>query len=358
MNRQTKADTDLRVQINKIIKLINQHNPDNDFKITQLLIETWDQYFSDNRVYQHDQDFLEVINTLTIEYCSDELKHAYQSALTAISKAPILYKVENKLLNNDNRYLLKFRKNITSQDGEDGIIEKIFDTIGTQNKWCVEFGAYDGLTNCNTHTLVTSKNWNAIFIEGDSDLYGLLVKTYDGCATAHLFNKLIGNNPGLTPLDSILSDLDVPHDFDLISIDIDGNDWQVWKNLNQYQPRVVIIEFNPTIANDIVFIQKDDQNTRQGNSLLSLILLGREKGYELICVTMYNAFFVIKEEFEKFNISDNSIDAMYEPMMDGRIFQCYDGSINNVGMPRLIWGLGDSKPDIAKIGINDIKLVR
>lgn len=53
-----------------------------------------------------------------------------------------------------NDGLLDYRRNVTSQCGEDGIIEKIFEMIGARNKWCVEFGAYDGKHLSNSYNLI------------------------------------------------------------------------------------------------------------------------------------------------------------------------------------------------------------
>ena len=109
---------------------------------------------------------------------------------------------------------------------------------------------------------------------------------------------------------------------------------------------MVVIEFNPTVPNDVVFIQVKDNEVNQGCSLLALILLGKEKGYELICCTSWNAFFVRKDLFALFEISDNSIQCLYQPYLDGRIFHGYDSQVYVVGMPMLLWsGLHVSSDD-------------
>jgi len=59
--------------------------------------------------------------------------------------------------------LLEYKKNIFSQNGEDGIIEKIFDLIGTRNKVCCEFGAWDGIHFCNIRNLIINKGWHGVF---------------------------------------------------------------------------------------------------------------------------------------------------------------------------------------------------
>jgi hypothetical protein len=67
--------------------------------------------------------------------------------------------------------------------------------------------------------------------------------------------------------------------------------------------------------------------------------LGRRKGYELVAATKVNAIFVIQEEFQYFNIDDNSPEAM-NPVDESektRLFQGYDGTLFLVGNDRLIW---------------------
>lgn len=339
-------------------ELIDAHNHMRVDVARELVVTLWEQFFSDGRVYPKDAEILDAILCNCTKYCSDQLKYDYNSEYARIKNQPVLYQAHESQLNEDSRFLLTFKHNITSQDGEDGIISKIFEIIGTENKWCVEFGAYDGLVNCNSHTLVTGGRWNGILIEADSGRFSGLKKTYEGFENAHVFRTFVGHGPGCTPLEDILSDLNVPVDFDLISIDIDGNDWHLWREFTGYRPRVVIIEFNPTIANDVVFIQKNDQKVMQGNSLRAFVMLGKEKGYELVCVTTYNAIFVVREEFDKFGIADNSIDALHEPLMDGRFFHCYDSSIYNTGMPKLVWRVMDEEHDARFIGIEDMKLVR
>ncbi len=137
--------------------------------------------------------------------------------------------------------------------------------------------------------------------------------------------------------------------FDLLSIDVDGTDYFIWESLSEFLPRLVIIEFNPTVPNDIIFVQAKDANVNHGCSLLALVTLGKQKGYELVCCTSTNAFFVRKEEFHHIGLSNNSHWNLYEPICDGRIFQGYDSTIFVEGMDRLVWkGAGRWKALIFK----------
>ena len=58
--------------------------------------------------------------------------------------------------------LEKFEKRIYSQNGEDGIIEYIFQHISPLHKFAVEFGAYDGIINSNVYNLVENHGWKTL----------------------------------------------------------------------------------------------------------------------------------------------------------------------------------------------------
>ena len=131
-----------------------------------------------------------------------------------------------------------------------------------------------------------------------------------------------------------------------MSIDIDGNDYHVWKSMCIYDPKVIMIEFNPTIPNNIEFIQLRNMRVRQGNSLLALVNLGKEKGYELVTTTNINAIFVKKKYFELFNIEDNSIETMHKDRrFITQIFQLYDGTLVIDGFNKLKWHNLDISPE-------------
>ena len=101
---------------------------------------------------------------------------------------------------------------------------------------------------------------------------------------------------------------------------------------------VVVVEFNPTIPNDVVFIQDPDPTLNQGASLRALIELGKAKSYELVAATTCNAVFVDKALFGRFNIADNSIDAMHDlGNLETKFFQLYDGTLMLAGNDRLNW---------------------
>lgn len=181
-----------------------------------------------------------------------------------------------------------------------------------------------------------NKAWDGVMIEANAAKYQELIVTYAEQPNVSCINKLV-QIEGADSLDNILDSVHAPQDIGVLSIDIDGNDYYIWESLSKYTPELVVIEFNPTVPNDVIFVQEMSPKINQGCSLLSLILLGKVKGYELACCTAWNAFFVKKEKLQSLGIEDNLIFRMYQPIQDGRIFHGYDSYVHVVGMDRLIW---------------------
>lgn len=189
-----------------------------------------------------------------------------------------------------------FERRIYSENGEDGILEYIFSIIGTTNKFFVEFGADNGKV-CNTRYFREKKGWNGLLMDPRDDNPSFIKKEF---VTAENVNDLFEK-------------YGVPQNFDLLSIDVNGNDYHIWKAIQNYTPRVVVIEYNSQIPpNESRVIEYDsnfvwDGTDYFGASLLALVKLGKSKGYTLVgCDNNgVNAFF-IKDEFlnDKIKIKD------------------------------------------------------
>ncbi|MBI4651564.1 hypothetical protein HY745_09840 [Candidatus Desantisbacteria bacterium] len=221
----------------------------------------------------------------------------------------------------------EFGTNVYSQSGEDGVIQKILEIIPDPDKWCVEFGAWDGRHLSNTRNLIEKKNYNAIFIEGDKKRFDVLRMNYSQNKNVFAFNEFVGFSKDKN-LDNILEKTKIPVNFDLLSIDIDGNDYYTWEAMSRYKPKLVCIEYNPTIPNEVRFVQKPDITVNQGSSLLSLFELGKSKGYELIVALRNNAFFISSEYFPLFQIKDNRPEVLRKDMSNiTYLFSGYDGKI-------------------------------
>lgn len=224
-------------------------------------------------------------------------------------------------------WLAQFRRTVTSQNGEDGVIEKAFEIIGSENKWCVEFGAGSGKKSNNTWNLIRHHHWRAVLIEGDRALYQKLVKNYIDLPGIYCLRAYVSAQ-GRYSLDTVLSQTPVPRDFDFLSIDIDGDDYHVWQALRGFRPRTVMIEFNHGIPIDIDFIQPKNHLLKAGSSLAAINKLAKQKGYELVYAYACNALFVRQEFFNRFGIIDNApARVLSKPYPSARWFQLSDGSI-------------------------------
>lgn len=174
--------------------------------------------------------------------------------------------------------------NAYSQSGEDGVIEAIFARIGTANKWCLEVGAADGLFFSNTRKLVEA-GWTGVYIEGDEAEFKRLTRNCTGLQT-HLFNFKIDRDRGL---DEVLSQTGAPTDIDLVSIDVDGQDFYVWNATLRYRPRVVVIEFDP-INPDENFIPTLGGEGQAG--IEAIMRLGIGRSYLPVWRTHTNLIFI------------------------------------------------------------------
>lgn len=240
-------------------------------------------------------------------------------------------------LSPNNANLLAYGSNVTSEYGEDGVLKRIFEIIGTGSRSCVELGALNGVHGSNVWQLVKNEGWNCVLIEADKTYFERLQREFADTPVAECVNAFVSFE-GPQSLDNIFSQIKLPKEFDLFSLDIDGNEYHLWDSLHMYRPRVMLVEFNPTIPNDIVFIQPRDMKVFQGSSLRAFVELGKQKGYELIAANETNAFFVLKELFPKFGIADNSIDALHSGReYETKLFQLYDGTLKIAGNKKLLW---------------------
>lgn len=265
---------------------------------------------------------------------------------------PHQFIAENKKFVRAPYSLNHFAKNIFSQNGEDGILEYIFSKIGVKEHYGIEFGAWDGKHLSNIFNLVKNHGWQALMIEASRTKYSALLDTvvevegriHPVCG----FVEFEGNKS----LDNYMMENNVPPEPDLLSIDVDGVDWFIWESVKKFRPRVVVIEFNPTIPIDILFIQAKNPLINEGASAAALVHLGREKGYSLVAVTACNVIFVNETEAPLLGVEKNSLENLWEKPAEGRIFHGYNGKIYTANMPRLVWQKIPIAPDALQIRDN------
>jgi hypothetical protein len=108
--------------------------------------------------------------------------------------------------------------------------------------------------------------------------------------------------------------------------------------MQAYQPKVVCIEFNPTIATGIEFVQQAKFGISQGASITSLVNLGKAKGYELVAATRNNAIFVGENYLPLFELVDNRAEVLRtDSTWVTHIFWGMDGALFMTGNETLPW---------------------
>ncbi|MBT8041811.1 MAG: hypothetical protein HKP10_00200 [Kiritimatiellales bacterium] len=193
--------------------------------------------------------------------------------------------------------LIPHGRKVYSQNEEDGIIIEIFNRIGTTNKTFVEFGSGDGLEN-NTYALLF-QDWNGLWIDGSPKN---IRKIREGLPTTIDSGQLAVVESFITK-DNI-NDLISPHiqekEIDLLSVDIDGNDYFVWDAITCIEPRVLIMEYNARFVPPIRYCMAYDPKhmwnytDHGGLSLKFIEEKAAAKGYSLVGCSLSgaNAFFV------------------------------------------------------------------
>ena len=203
--------------------------------------------------------------------------------------------------------LLNFRKNIYSQNGEDGVLEKVFQKISKtlpKEKWCVEFGALDGKHLSNTFNLV-QQGWKAVYIEGDREKYHDLFETSKKWKNIYPLHAYVGyQKEDQNKLDNLLKKTVIPNDYELLSIDIDSFDLDVWEAYPG-MPKVVVIEIDSNIKPGVYNRYKIGSN--RGNSFSSTLLVAKKKGYELACHTG-NLIFIRKDLIDKIDLDKQFLE--------------------------------------------------
>ncbi len=197
----------------------------------------------------------------------------------------------------------RYQSDIHSQNGEDGVIFEILkrlNLLGSDN-WCVEFGAWDGKYFSNTFALVERCSFNAVYIEGEKNRFQDLLSTVKAYPKIMPICAYVdGQSSSANSLDRLLGKTPVPREFELLSIDIDSYDLDIWESLSNYRPKIVVIEINSSVPPGIVWRHSDKT---QGNTFSATCNVAQQKGYTLVCHTG-NLIFVANDQIEMLKLED------------------------------------------------------
>jgi hypothetical protein len=218
----------------------------------------------------------------------------------------------------DPKRLLKFEQQVFSQNGEDGAVAEIFRRIGVTDRRFVEVGVGDGLENMTTFWL--AQGWQGSWLEGDEkSIAAIREHFWQPIQSGALVVKQAFINA--ENINSLFTELKVPPEFDLFSLDIDRNTWFIWQALKAYRPRVVIMEYNASWPADVDW--KVDYRPElvhnctayMGASLKAYEKLGAELGYALVGCDLagVNAYFVRRDMCGDHFAAPFTAENHYEP---------------------------------------------
>lgn len=184
--------------------------------------------------------------------------------------------------------LKKFENSVHSQNGEDGILGKICECMDAPSKYFVDLGAGDGYFMSHTWYL-REKGWKGLLLDAENE--NPSINLHKEWITAENVNDL-------------LQKYHVPHEFDLLSIDLHSNDFYIWQAMSEdFRPRFIVINYNANFSAEydkvIVYnpMQNWDYTNYYGASSLALFNLARKKGYSLVYADSWGvSLFFIRDD--------------------------------------------------------------
>lgn len=252
--------------------------------------------------------FYKLLKTLSnIQEQFDDLKMTQGLILSEIMKN------KNGLSINDYEY------KIFSQWGEDGIIQKLISSIEIPNKKFVEFGVQD-FKESNCRFLLKYCNWSGLVIDANIDEVNDIKTSsdywkYGLTALAGFINE--------DNINDILKKGGASGEIGLLSIDIDGVDWWIWKSIECVSPRILIVEYNSifgpnrpiTVPYDPTFnrFTKHYSGLYYGASLTAFDHLASIRGYGLVGTNSNgsNAFYIRGDLVDQANIKIKKVDDVF-----------------------------------------------
>jgi hypothetical protein len=227
-------------------------------------------------------------NRISLE-TTDRINSDFGSRLTYLTLAEI-----RRRYGSAAETLSQAELKVFSQNGEDGVIAEIFSAIGLTNQFFVEFGGWTG-EECNTRLLAEVFGWSGVYLERDPVWAEQLAQRYSNNESVRVSCAEVTSKN----VNEVFDRAQVPSEFDLLSIDVDGQDYWIWRALEGYCPHVVVIEYNSAIPRGSKLVEREERQPSDGlgflgASLGALDALANRKGYRLVHAEMagVNLFFV------------------------------------------------------------------
>ncbi|MEP6953429.1 MAG: hypothetical protein ABI950_05125 [Solirubrobacteraceae bacterium] len=193
--------------------------------------------------------------------------------------------------------LAPYELRVLSQNGEDGILAEILRRVGTTNRYFVEFGAGDGTEN-NCVLLADVFGWNGLFMEGGEEAARRLSDKYAGHPRIVTRQALVSR----ANVEGLFREAGVPVEPDVLSIDIDSDDYWVWQGIESFRPRVVVVEYNASLGSARQLVRPEgvggwDVTDFYSASIAAFKALAGCKGYRIVhCDLPGNSAFFVRED--------------------------------------------------------------
>lgn len=223
--------------------------------------------------------------------------------------------------------LASFERDVYSQFGQDGVLEHVLKHHKPlPDLVCFEVGGWDGVKFSNTCNLARNHSACVFFAEADHLKYqDILLNHRDLVANNTVFpiNAYVDNSAN--SVSSILKRHNI-FSLDLLSIDVDGLDYYLFKHLD-IEPAFLLIEFNHSIHLDVSYVQDEDPSLSVGASARAIFELAQQRGYSLIHCFHTDLLFAKSNLVAKYGLTSLSLDSV---ILHGTIyaFTGYDGSLH------------------------------
>jgi hypothetical protein len=231
------------------------------------------------------------------------IKNSGVSQICLISQYRLSYQLQptHKINLNETGFSL------FSQHEEDGLLLFIFSLIGVTNKKSIELCSGNGI-ECNTANLIINHKWIGLLIDAEEENIETAKEFYNTLPTTKIWPPTIVKEwINIDNINSIITSNGFAGEVDLLSLDIDGIDYWLWKAIVCISPRVVILEINHLwgpfksvsvpYSDDFKAEFTEHGSDYAGASIAAFIKLANQKGYRLVGANsiVTNAIFIRKD---------------------------------------------------------------
>jgi hypothetical protein len=221
---------------------------------------------------------LQAKNSPQVKINQRQLYHFYRQIISQGSRVPL----------SDTGF------RVFSQFEEDGLLLYVFAALGMDHKCFIDIGSGDGI-NSNCANFAVNFGWRGLFIDGNKDNIergkAYYTSNRDTSLYPPIFAQAIVQRENIN---EIIRENGFIGEVDLVSIDIDGNDYWIWDALDVVDPRVVIIETHVEFGMNSIVVPYDKDYSYPGKhpdyhgaSPVAMEKLARKKGYRLVGANNY-----------------------------------------------------------------------